>query len=163
MLPSPLHQPSPHPAPPTKKSIFRGKWSNRSLIWMCRLSHTPLAGRRRRHFSQLTLLLPIQLQNKCFFFFFSPPALFFACFENQKQLWGKLLQFLIIFKSFFYHLASPSLLLLQSQNSIPSLLPHSEKDLNEGCVAFEIRPARVYFTSISRKALFVNLLLHIGI
>lgn len=88
MLPSPLHQPSPHPAPPTKKSIFRGKWSNRSLIWMCRLSHTPLAGRRRRHFSQLTLLLPIQLQNKCFFFF-SPLLLYFLLASRIRNSSGE--------------------------------------------------------------------------
>lgn len=164
MLPSPLHQPNPHPTPPTKKSIFRGKQSNRSLIWMWRLSRAPLAGRRRRHFSQLTLLLPIQLQNKCVFS--SPLLLYFcACFENQKQLWGKLLQFLIIFKSFFDHLASPSPPPSQRQGPTPSLLPLSKDALRKGSggsVVVEIRPARVSSAAFSCKALFVTLLLNLG-
>lgn len=87
MLPSPLHQPNPHPTPPTKKSIFRGKQSNRSLIWMWRLSRAPLAGRRRRHFSQLTLLLPIQLQNKCVFF--SPLLLYFVLASRARSSSGE--------------------------------------------------------------------------
>ena len=50
-----------------------------------------------------------------FIFLFSPSCFIFACFESQKQLWGKLMQFLIIFESFFSHLGSSSPPRLQSQ------------------------------------------------
>lgn len=86
MLPSPLRQPSPHPAPPTKKSVFRSERSNRSLIWMCGLSPTPLARRRRRHFSRLTLQLLIQLQNKCLFSpSCPPPPRFISCWLPEAE------------------------------------------------------------------------------
>ena len=160
-----INLPKPHvavpstPAQPPARSpnqeihLQRQAWSNRSLIWMCGLSPTPLAGRRRRHFSQLTLLLPIQLQNKCLLP--PPPRFISACFKNQKQLWGKLMQFLIIFKSFFY----PILPYCKARGPIPSL-PHLLKDAlreGSGSCCFLNRTSKNLF----RKALIVNLFLNV--
>ena len=148
---TPAQPPSPLPQPRNPSSEANPVYSLPHLDVRA-VTHT-LAGRRRRHFSQLTLLLPIQLQNKCllcvcvYVFLFSPSCFIFACFQSQKQLWGKLMQFLIIFKSFFSHLGPSSPPRPQSQgsqNPLPCLSPKMRSGKEQASVVFEIRPSRIY-------------------
>lgn len=112
-VPSTPAQPPAH-SPNQEIHLQRQAWSNRSLIWMCGLSPTPLTSARSRHFSQLTLLLPIQLQNKRHIF----PLLLYFCLLREPEA------------ALFLPL------------SCLSQKMYSGKE--QGSVVFEIRPSRIY-------------------
>lgn len=102
----------------------------------------------------LFLLLSTPLHHHCFIF---------AGFQNQKPLWGKLMQSLIILKSFFCHLTPPSPPQCKLRDPVPALLPLPKDAPRKGSgrTVWEIRAARIYSAAAALcKAFFMNLLLN---